>query len=55
MAKITERGVVPADDPMFNGQWMIFGVRSKPSTKSGQSEKESEEPQSQQQQSEPEE
>ena len=49
MAKVIDGGLVPADDPMFNGQWMIFGVRSRPSTESGQPEKDSEEPQSQQQ------
>jgi hypothetical protein len=40
MVEITDDGWVPADDPMFNGSWMVFSVqRSTPSTKSGEEEK----------------
>jgi hypothetical protein len=39
MGKFTERGLVPADDPMFNGQWMVFAVRRKPLAESQESEK----------------
>ena len=42
MAKFTDGGWVPADDPMFNGSWMIFGVRPKPLTENGQPESSSE-------------
>jgi hypothetical protein len=40
MAKITDGGWLPADDPIFNGQWMVFSVhKSTPPTKSGAEEK----------------